>query len=352
MTRRNCTVFPNDPDLCNIIVAVRTSVGIVSLIGCFFIIVVIWLFKKYQIFTQRLILYLSIAAFLNSIAYLMPGFVPEGPLCNFQAWWTSFFAWSVVLWACCITFNLYQNAIRTMRTEKYEIIYHVISWGVALVVACIPFIGNHYGPAGVWCWIDKESSNSQVWRFATWFIPLWCMITYMFLIYVVIVWKLRRVADRYEGTYRADHERQREMLKKDIKLLRAYPVVYMVLSIFPSINRIQNAFDEKRIFWLVLLQTFTVPLFGAISALVFAFDRETLQLLKWSSVKDAVYQRMHARTRLVSEYTITQTTGSSSSSCSTGDGAVNLSVNKNEDEEMAASADGAPIVNENSNNVF
>lgn len=28
-----------------------------------------------------------------------------------------------------------------------------------------------------------------------------------------------------------------EMLKKDIKLLRAYPVVYMVLSIFPSINR-------------------------------------------------------------------------------------------------------------------
>jgi hypothetical protein len=32
---------------------------------------VIWLFRKYSAFTQRLILYLSIAALLDSIAYLM-----------------------------------------------------------------------------------------------------------------------------------------------------------------------------------------------------------------------------------------------------------------------------------------
>ncbi|CAB3992689.1 cyclic AMP receptor A [Paramuricea clavata] len=288
--------------------------GSLSFIGCFFIIVVIWLFKKYQIFTQRLILYLSIAAFLDSIAYVMPGFVPDGTLCEFQAWWLSFFDWSVLLWACCITFNLYQNAIRGVQTERYEILYHVVSWGVPLIVACFPFIGDHYGPAGVWCWIDADSSNSQIWRFTTWYIPLWCLLALMLITFIYIVAKLRREVSRWEGTYRAEDERQKEMLKKDIKLLRAYPVVYMALAIFPSINRIQNAYDKHPWFWLLLLHTMTSPLNGAINALVFTFDRETLGLLTWSSVKDAVFQRTHLTTHLISEYTFTQTTGSSSSS--------------------------------------
>ena len=28
--------------------------------------------------------------------------------------------------------------------------YHLVSWGIPLVVACLPFINNHYGPAGAW----------------------------------------------------------------------------------------------------------------------------------------------------------------------------------------------------------
>ncbi|XP_046854184.1 G-protein coupled receptor 1-like isoform X2 [Xenia sp. Carnegie-2017] len=337
MTQRNCTVFPNDPDLCDIIVAVRQAMGSLSLIGCLFIIVVIWLFKKNQIFTWRLILYLSIAACLNSITFLMPGFLSEGPLCNFQAWWLTFFIWAVVLWACCITFNLYQNAIRTMRTEKYERIYHFISWGVALVASCIPFIGNHYGPADMWCWIHGKSSRAQVMRF---YIPLWCMIAYMLLTYFVIVWKLRRMVDRYGGTYSPELERQREFLRKDVKLLRAYPLVYMVLSIFPSVNRIQNAFDDKKIFGLLLMQTISSPLFGVVSALVFTFDKETRKLLTWSSFKNAIYQRMHARPGIVSEYPIIQTTGSVLSRV-TSDGITNFST----------SADVAITVNQNCDDV-
>ncbi|XP_028400116.1 G-protein coupled receptor 1-like [Dendronephthya gigantea] len=314
MVLRNCTLFPDDPHSCDIIVIVRKTMGSLSFIGCLFIIVVIWLFKKYQIFTQRLILYLSIAAFLDSIAFLMPGFVPDGTLCEFQAWWLSFFDWSVLLWACCITFNLYQNAIKDVQTERYEIFYHIISWGVPLIFACLPFIGDHYGPAGVWCWIDADSSRSQIWRFTIWYIPMWCLLAVMLITYIYIVVKLRREVSRWEGTYRAEDERQKEMLKKDIKLLRAYPVVYMALAVFPSINRIQNAFNDNRLFWLLLLHTICSPLNGALNALVFAFDRETLRLLTWSAVKDAVFQRTHGTTHLITEYTFTQTTGSSSSS--------------------------------------
>ena len=29
-------------------------------------------------------------------------------------------------------------------------VYHLVSWGVSAVIAALPFIGNHYGPAGMW----------------------------------------------------------------------------------------------------------------------------------------------------------------------------------------------------------
>jgi len=36
---------------------------------------------------------------------------------------------------------------RAKRLERY---YHVISWGVPLVVASLPFSEDVYGPAGPW----------------------------------------------------------------------------------------------------------------------------------------------------------------------------------------------------------
>ncbi len=47
------------------------SVCVCILILCsLFVISLIWLFKKYKFFVQRLILYLSLSAFLSSIAYI------------------------------------------------------------------------------------------------------------------------------------------------------------------------------------------------------------------------------------------------------------------------------------------
>lgn len=31
--------------------------------------------------------------------------------------------------------------------------YHLVSWGIPLIVACLPLINDHYGPAGAWWWV-------------------------------------------------------------------------------------------------------------------------------------------------------------------------------------------------------
>jgi hypothetical protein len=41
----------------------------------------------------------------------------------------------------------------------------------------------------------------------------------------------------WEGLYDPDIERQKLLLKEDVKPLRAYPFVYLSLSIFPLVNR-------------------------------------------------------------------------------------------------------------------
>ena len=34
-----------------------------------------------------------------------------------------------------------------LSTSRY---YHLVSWGIPFVVACLPLINDHYGPAGAW----------------------------------------------------------------------------------------------------------------------------------------------------------------------------------------------------------
>ncbi|XP_053403699.1 uncharacterized protein LOC123556016 isoform X1 [Mercenaria mercenaria] len=294
-----CPIFPDNPNQCTIIINVRRVFASISLIGCLFIILVIWLFRKYIAFSQRLILYMSVAALNISISYLMGELHPDGPLCDFQAFWMSFFDWSVLLWVSCITLNLFINVVWGKTTEKYEWLYHLVSWGISLFMSLLPFIGNHYGPAGAWCWIKDDWR----WRVGIWYGPLFGMLLIMVVAYIYISCVLSRKAATWEGTYDPDTERKKQMLKEDIKPLMAYPFVYLATSLFPLINRIQNAVNSGHpVFALVLLASISSPSQGAINAVVFGLDRETFRRLTPSQIKMA-WSR-HINSKVVHEFPI------------------------------------------------
>ncbi|XP_064614851.1 cyclic AMP receptor-like protein A isoform X1 [Liolophura sinensis] len=294
----SCTIFPDSPSHCDIVINVRRAVASISLVGCVFMIGIIWLYRKYMIFSQRLILYLSISAFLNCTAYLMGDLHPDGPLCDFQAFWLTYFDWTVLLWVSCVTFNLYMNVVKLRITEKYEWAYHLLCWLFPLLMSSLPFIGDHYGPAGAWCWIKEEWQ----WRVGIWYGPLFCIITMMMITYIYIIVKINRRANRWEGTYDPDVEQHKQLMKNDIAVLRAYPFIYLAVSIFPLINRIQNAVDhENHVFALVLLASISAPLHGALNAIVFGMDKDTTARLTPSQIKVAIQNRFSPRV-VIQEY--------------------------------------------------
>lgn len=296
-TSGKCTLF-DDPHQCDVIINVKRAVACISFVACIFMIFVIWLFKKYKAFTQRLILYLSIASFMDSIAYIMSDYYSDGALCDFQAFWMTWFDWVCLLWVCCITINLGLLAIKMKKTEKYEWLYHVVCWIVPLIISCIPFAGDHYGPAGAWCWLVEWK-----WRFGIWYVPLFLIIFLLFVAYIYIVVVVNRRVHTYEGTYDPDVEQTKILMKEDIKPLRGYPFVYLAVSIFPLVNRIQNAINHQPVFVLYLLHIISSPLHGAMNAIVFGMDKETMKRLTPSQIKLALRSRREGAT-LIREYPV------------------------------------------------
>ncbi|KAG7463457.1 hypothetical protein MATL_G00176710 [Megalops atlanticus] len=293
-----CTLFNTDSDdyRCVVILTVKRATATFSLIGCLFMLFVIWLLRRYHSLAQKMILSLTVAAFFDSIAYVMGEDHPEGRLCNFQAWWLTYFDWSALAWVCLITLNLYLNLVKEMRTDQYQIPYHVLAWGVPLLMSCMPLFGGFYGPAGAWCWITEEH---VAWRFGIWYVPLFTLIVLMMICYARIIYVANKRMQSWFGTFNPERERRKVSLAEEIKPLKWYPSVYLLVSLFPLINRLHNAFYPRDpVFSLTVLHVFSAPLHGLANAFVFGLDRDTWGQLSLTGIQLALHSRLCDRTQI------------------------------------------------------
>ncbi|XP_065178990.1 cyclic AMP receptor-like protein A [Sycon ciliatum] len=295
-TTTSCQPFPAEPHRCTVILNIRHAMASISLISCIFCLFIIWVFRKYENFAQRLIAWLTIAALFDSIAYVM-GDLQDSvtPFCRAQAFFLSYFDWASLLWVCCITFNLYWNVIHFKATKSFEIVYHIICWVIPLIVASIPFAkSDGYGPAGLWCWITNKYT---VMRFLLWYVPVWIAAVGLAIVYIYIRWKLKQQVGSWEGTYTPENQRMKELLREDISDLKYYPLVYLIISLFPTINRIQNAVTpgESYVYPLLILHTLFSPLQGFLNAIVFTFDKDTRSRLALHQLWAALRSRFSER---------------------------------------------------------
>ncbi|XP_073523399.1 uncharacterized protein [Phyllobates terribilis] len=299
----NCTSFVAEPSSsssqCVTITVVKRITATFSLIACFCMLIVIWLFRKYNSLAQKMILSLAIAAFFDSIAYVMSEVLPDGVLCNFQAWWLTYFDWCALAWVSSITLNLYLNVVKEMRTDQYQLAYHFTAWGVPFILSCLPLFGDLYGPAGAWCWITDEH---VAWRFVIWYIPLFTLIFLMMLCYLRIIYVAKQRVITWSGTYDPGRERSKIIMAEEIKPLKWYPCVYLAVSLFPLLNRIHNAFYPSHpVFILTLLHVMSAPLHGLANTIVFVLDKETWSQLTMTSLRVAFQSRLCDRTK-ITEY--------------------------------------------------
>lgn len=269
------------------------------MLACVGVIILIILMKKYMFFIQRLIFYLSIAALSNCIVMALR-FIRladhdgkfEDPVlhhvCIIAGFLDETTAWYVTLAFVCITITLFRSAVFHKDSEKFEILYILIIFVSPLFVTWIPFIHNTYGEAGPWCWIRKHDDNCAhdkfgvVLRYALWYVPNYVILGIVFLAYVFIIINVLRKKHKWFGRYDPETKHRKEMMTKEVWPLLLYPLGYILISLFPLMNRLHDTFSDGELEALWILHAIFEPFGGAYIALIYTFDRETLRRLNLS----------------------------------------------------------------------
>ena len=291
-TTLNPTCFPYTSKEYQAVTILSASVAIVSALACILVTMGIIYFKKYLFFTQRLILYLCVAASLNATAEILRLHsvffdVESGwqrRLCMASGCFEQVSAWWQLLAVSCITLSVFVKVLCNRNPEKVEILFPILIFILPLTINWIPFINSTYGRAGAWCWIRNVDSEckpipfGQFLRFALWFVPLYIILFFLLVSYFLILCKIRLQKRKWHGRYDPDAEEQREKMRKEVWPLLWYPAFYIFLNIFPLINRTQGAISPHHpVLVLWLLQAISSPLQGGFVCVAYALDNETFR---------------------------------------------------------------------------
>ena len=274
-----------------IVAGVGAASGFISFVACLGVITLIFLFKKYLFFTQRLILYLTIAALLHSVGFMLRrvDYTHENEatrgFCVFIGFFELTMAWAELIAICCITINLFLNAVLRKNTEKLEKIYIVMIFIFPFIFSWIPFINRAYGKAGAWCWIRSRTEDDSCatfkfgiyLRFILWYIPLYVTLIVLIVVYIIIIYKLSRDKWQYEGKYDPEAKQLRERRQKEVQPIIWYPLIYLLINIAPFINRIHDTAVDSPLLVLWYLHAAILPLQGGFLAVAFTLDPETLR---------------------------------------------------------------------------
>jgi len=232
--------------------------------------------RTYRNFGQRLILWLTLAGFMEAIAAFLTSNPTEPTgLCKAQAFLFSWFDAAVLMWVMCITHSLWINVLREESSEKYEKWYHAIAWGLSLATAIVPLLTDDYGPAGTWCWIMGRNDRQHMLRFVLWYGPLYIGIIILFIANIIIFCRVNKATSQFTGTFSPEMEAKKKFLKDKVRSLKLYPLVYLLVSLFPIIDRIEDAINEDNpSYWLLMVHVVCNPLQGLANALVYAISTD------------------------------------------------------------------------------
>ncbi len=290
-----------------IVAAVDSLLGFVSFLACLFVIAIIIIYKKYLFFTQRMILYLAIAALLISLVLtvqITQRFAPND-LCILFGFLVQLLSWSELLAVVCITINVLLVVVFHRETKKLEIVYVLLIFVLPLTFNWIPFTHGAYGVAGPWCWIRSHHDDCSKFEYGIalqatlWYAPFYTLLLVMFVIYAIVLVKLRRDSYHWASRYDPLAEKQREQIRNEVKPLLWFPIIYLASNTFVLVNDIQGAMSNEPVLALSILAAITFPLQGGFITVAFTLDPKTFKRLKWTEFKAALMLRWNNE---VSEY--------------------------------------------------
>ena len=311
----NCSPYDR-PEYIGVTVA-SVVCAFISFTASCIVISLIVLLKKYQVLVERLILYLCIATLINGISQMIHRAdyigtdINKERFCAFAGFFEQHAGWMQLGAMACITIHLFLCAVVNVRLEKLEVVYFVLIFFAPLTFNWIPFIQLAYGRAGAWCWIRDENEDcsdfpfGKVIRFVLWYIPLYVILIVLIILYIFILYKLNRTRKHWVGRYDPTTAGVKEQTRSEVIPLIWYPLIYLLLNIFPLINRIHNiAAPNNPSLALWYLHAISYPLVGAFIAIPFLFAPEMRKALHWSDFKSQVSKNW--RSANIQEYPLTK----------------------------------------------
>ncbi len=282
------------------------------------------LFKKYLFFTQRMILYLNIAALLSAFARMINFELSysekvDENYCIATGFMDQYSSSCFLTAIVSLTVDIFLQAIFSLNTKRVEFIYPLLIFFTPALYCWIPFYvkSNGYGPAGAWCWIrDKDDAcdyidGATTLRFSLFYGPYFLLLPFLLVLILITSYILYRRRHTYDPIV----VRRRRAIRQEVKILLLYPILVLVLNFVPLITRIYDAYISQNkvvapksttnylfAFW--VLNAIIVPLEVAVVPLVYTIDSETRRRITSleeirSAMRELCTRSSHGR---VSEY--------------------------------------------------
>lgn len=255
-----------------------------SLIGSCFVIVMYLGFKEIRSFPFRLVVYLSICDALFALGVLL-GPVHES-LCQFQAFFVSYFSVGTILWTIIIARTLYLAVIRQVpNVEDYEWKFLAFGFGMPLIGAVLPFTTGSYGEADVgMCWVSLRENKAvgSMWQLFQFYLPLWFAFFYNSYCY----YQVRRVVKIVMSQLRSGGEDGSRMRKVGFGRFRFFPLLLIICWSFSTVNRIYLFInpDEPSVELSILAMSFG-SIQGLLNAFLYGLNPAVLSALRNSCYK-------------------------------------------------------------------
>ena len=294
----NCSDF--NTTIFTAVAGVRCFSAVLSVLASLLVTVMILVFRKYNFFIQRLILYLSFASIFNGIskalqlAYRHPNSKLEKDYCAIVAFMDQQSDWSVFLSTLVITIHLYLKAVHN-KTLKLEILCLITIFIMPITFNWVPFIHHTYAEAGPWCWINlynpyncTRNKFGLSLRIVLWFVPSNLIIVIIAVLYGIMLISLQRQKYKYKSQYSPQLEMDWKMKKREVRVLILYPLALLLIQIPAMVSRTTELVYDQTIYPIWFIQAFFTPLQGGLVCLVYALDPETrlrLRNCSWRQFK-------------------------------------------------------------------
>ena len=332
-TERDCSQFGHEKELATVAIVCSA----ISLVASLMVLALVCGLKKCHVLSQRLILYLAVAAIIKSLSWgqvlvhfnQLPVSGPPAQFCTVAGYFQTVAGWFEAMAVACLSTNLLLNMVLTKSQKWLELVYVVLIFILPFTLMWIPFVTRAYGQIGFYCWIRAKTGDGCRpfplgigLQFLLWYVPLAVALVHLLALYCRVMWITSKQRKRWDGN--SNPTTLRNKLKtKDVRKLIWYPLVYFLLYLVPLAAHLSLVLFSRTVYSLWFASAITQPLQGGFAAVAFALDTQTVRRLRRQNLKAAVQGMTHSVVvedypthHALEDQTYEQSQRSSSTSCS------------------------------------